>query len=159
MPEDWIVDLCDYGSCYIGIPPNAVMNIVYDTTRPYLKLIVQPGIRAGAAWLWFRVFELNNESNFQDVYFSLYTPGTTAIMDSPVQNSVHIYPNPTNEALFIEHRQPFEAPARLFDTRGSVLWEGVLPANGTSRLSTSTFPNGLYYLQVGGRQYKIVVEK
>ena len=157
MPEGWTVDLCDYGTCYIGIPPNGIMNIVYDTTQPYLKLVVQPGNHAGAAWFWFRVFELDNESNFQDVYFSLHTPGTTAIPESPAQTPVRFYPNPVRDVLHIDHRQPFEAPARLLDMQGRPLWEGLLPANGTTAVPTQTLPKGVYCLQVGERGYKVVL--
>ena len=31
LPEAWDADLCDYGSCYIGIPPNGLMSTVHDT--------------------------------------------------------------------------------------------------------------------------------
>ncbi len=95
-PEDWVIDLCDYGLCYAGIPANGTMNPVYDTIQPYLKLIVQPGTTAGAAWLHFRVFEKDHESNYVDVFFSLHTPGTTSA-NEPEKLNFSVFPNPASD--------------------------------------------------------------
>lgn len=156
-PDDWIVDLCDYGACYAGIPPNSTMNFVHDTLRPYLKLIVQPGQRAGAAWFWFRVYELDNQSNFQDVYFSLYTPGTTALDAAAALPTFSIYPNPVRETLNITFHSDHEAPAQLLDAQGRLAWQGILPAQSRVQVPTTELPNGLYFLKIGNGVRRVLV--
>ena len=70
LPDSWVADLCDYGTCYSGIPSNGLMSPVYDTIQPYLKLIVQPGENAGACWIWFRAYENGNQTNYADVFLT-----------------------------------------------------------------------------------------
>lgn len=157
-PEEWTVDLCDYGTCYIGIPSNGLMNIISDSTRPYLKLIVQPGIRAGAAWFWFRVFERYNDSNFQDVYFNLYTPGTTGAGIPGEEDILKLSPNPVRDVLFISNSKPFETPARLYHSNGRLLWRGTLPPESMTTIPVADWPYGFCFLQAGNRTYKVCIQ-
>lgn len=156
LPEGWDVDLCDYGLCYIGIPGNGTMQPVYDTIQAYLKLIVQPGDVAGAAWLWFRVWEEGNADNFQDVYFSLHTPGTTAATEAEAPGT-RFYPNPAREFLFLENNQPGAVAARLFDSNGLLLQEKILPGGSRETWPLSDLPPGYYFLQTGGRMKPLVI--
>ena len=108
MPDGWDIDLCDYGLCYVGIPAGGTMNPVSGSTQAYLKLIVQPDTIAGAGWLWFQVYEVGNNSNFVDVYFSLHTPGTSGTASPGQSAGLRIFPNPA-----LPHRpKPCIAPPR-----------------------------------------------
>lgn len=158
MPEDWIADLCDYGLCYVGIPPNGTMNPVYDSIQPYLKLIVQPGTTPGSAWMWFRVFEKNNESNSVDVFFSLFTTGTTGTGE-PVEASLVVFPNPASDFLIIENKGITENTARLFNAAGSVVWKKNLLPSDRTRADLSACPAGMYFLHHAGATHKILIQK
>lgn len=146
FPEDWVVDLCDYGLCYAGIPPNGTMAPVYDTIQPYLKLIVQPGAVAGSGWLWFRVFEKDHEDNYVDVFFSLFTQGTTGIIE-PGAADLEVYPNPASDLLFIDNKSDRNREFRLLDAAGHE-WsnQSILPG-GHSIIEVGLFPVGTYFLQ------------
>jgi len=156
LPDAWDVDACDYGSCYIGIPSNALMNVVYDTIHPYLKLIVQPGATPGAAWLCFRVYEEGNPDNFEDIYFSLFTPGTSGT-NTITDQSVRAYPNPARDFLFLENNQYTTLPARLTDSFGRIVWQATLLPAANERIPVLDWPAGLYFLQTGRKTQKIVV--
>lgn len=158
LPQDWIADLCDYGLCYTGIPPNGTMNPVFDTIQPYLKLVVQPGTVAGSAWVWFRVFEKDNDDNFVDVYFSLFTPGTTTSSE-PEMRLLRVFPNPASTFLFVENKGDEAATARLLNTKGTVVWEQTLPAMSQSRVDVQAQPAGLYFLQTANQTQKILIQK
>ena len=158
MPDGWDIDLCDYGLCYVGIPAGGTMNPISGSTQAYLKLIVQPDTIAGAGWLWFQVYELGNDSNFVDVYFSLLTPGTsgTALPDQPA--GLRIFPNPASDVLFLENIFDTEnATARILSITGQVMWEGETPAEQTTQISTSNWPRGVYFVQAGGETKKVVL--
>ena len=150
FPEDWAIDLCDYGTCYTGIPAQGLMNAVFDTVQPYLKLVVQPGTTPGSGWLWFRVFEENNPDNFADVFFSLHTPGITATNDG-VRSGLRIFPNPVTDVLFLENPVGSPVPARLYDAAGGLKWQGVLPPGERAALPLNTWPAGPYLLQTPGK--------
>jgi len=155
LPEDWDADLCDYGLCYIGIPSNGLMSTVYDTIQPYLKLIVQPENAPGATWIWFRVYEEGNEDNFVDVFFSLHTPGTLSTYTQD-KTMLRVYPNPASNFIFLENNQSTISLSGVFNTNGQWMWQGAIPAFGRERMEVGEWPDGVYFLQSGGRIEKIV---
>lgn len=158
MPQGWAADLCDYGLCYVGIPPNGTMNPVFDTVQPYLKLIVQPGNAPGSAWFWFRVFEKDNEDNYADVYFSLFTPGTTAVY-APGPVSLAAFPNPVRDLLFIENKETKGRQARLLDMAGRPVRELYVPPGDRSTVEVGTLPGGAYFLHVAGEKVQKIIKR
>ncbi len=158
LPEGWSADLCDYGLCYTGIPANGTMNTVFDTIRPYLKLIVQPNTTAGTAWIWFRAIELGNDANFVDVYFNLFTPGTVGVA-SPEKTSPRIFPNPAKSNIFVENKSAVPVPARLTDLSGRVIWQMTVPAATTQSIDLLPYPAGMYLLQMPDKTEKIILQK
>lgn len=158
LPEGWTADLCDYGLCYTGIPANGTMNPVFDTIRPYLKLIVQPNAVAGAAWIWFRAIELGNDANYVDVYFNLFTPGTVGTQ-APATTSTRIYPNPAGSILFVENTSAATFPARLTDFSGRVLRTITVPASTTVSIDLLPYPNGYYFLQMPDKTEKVLLRQ
>ena len=158
LPAEWHADLCDYGLCYNGIPSNGLMNVVYDTIQPYLKLIVQPDSVPGATWIWFRAYEEGNEDNYVDVFYSLHTPGTltTQTQDDAI---LRIYPNPATDVLLLENSQANPGQAQIVNANGQMMWQGLVPAAAQARIGVGEWPNGIYFLQQGNRIQKILVRK
>lgn len=148
LPAGWTADLCDYGLCYTGIPANGTMNPAYDTVRPYLKLIVQPGTLAGSGWLWFRAIDVQQTSNFLDIYFNLHTPGTVGT-NTPESSSFQVFPNPATDALFVKNESAASAFTQILDVSGTVKWQGLLAAQTTLSLDITPFPAGVYFLKTG----------
>lgn len=146
FPPAWIVDLCDFGHCYAGIPANGLMNKAGLADQPYLKLIVQPGAIPGDAWFWFRVWVDGEPANFADVFFSLQTPGVTAATEPPA-STLHFFPNPVSDLLFLENRNNMPVPARIFDASGIPKWEGSLPPLQQTELAVGDWPPGWYIIQ------------
>jgi len=158
LPNGWDADLCDYGLCYNGVPPNGTMNPITGVTQAYLKLIVLPDNVPGVGWFWFRAYEMGNDSNFVDVYFSLHTPGTvgTAL---PVWTStdVHISPNPAREVVFLENNTHQSIPVRLWSAAGTMQWAGELPPRQKLPVQVGDWPRGLYFLQEPGGMKRLVL--
>lgn len=155
-PETWILDLCDFGLCYVGIPPGGLMNPAVGAEQPYLKLIVQPGETPGAAWLWFRVWEDGNPANAADVFFSLQTPGVTHAPE-PSRLRVRVFPNPTAGWLFLENPGAQPVPATLFDAAGRTVWSGPVFPGEQQALDLSAQPAGFYFLKL--KDESVVVQR
>lgn len=158
VPSEWTIDLCDYGLCYVGIPPNGTMSPVFDTIQPYLKLIVQPGTTPGSAWLWFRVFEKDNEDNFSDVYFSLFTPGVIGV-EEPAVSKLEVFPNPAFDVLFIENNGTKHGWPTLINAAGQQLYKLAIPAGEQAMIDVSTWPDGVYYMMTGRQTQQILIQK
>ena len=154
-PAEWTIDLCDYGLCYTGIPPNGTMNPVYDTIQPYLKLIVQPDSTPGSAWLWFRVFEKDNPDNFMEVYFSLFTPGTTATRE-PEKLNFDVFPNPASDLLVVENKSSQTEWATLMNTTGIKIWERPVAPGEQNTIDVRPHPGGTYFL-INARQIQQIL--
>ena len=149
LPDGWDADLCDYGLCYEGIPPNGTMNPVYDTIRPYLKLIVQPGATAGSGWVWFRAYELGNSSNFQDVYFSLYTPGTVSLPNLEQNENFRMFPNPAQDFVFVSN--PLSRPLHVifFNLQGQEVEQVDIAPQAQTAVSVAHWAKGAYWVKNG----------
>jgi Secretion system C-terminal sorting domain len=147
LPDGWDVDLCDYGLCYEGIPPNGTMNPVYDTIRPYLKLIVQPGSSGGAGWVWFRAYELGNNSNFQDVYFSLHTPGTLSLPSLDKRERFSVFPNPAQDHIFLSNPTSNPLHLTIFSLQGIEVAQLEIAPLGQSSLTVSHWAKGIYWVK------------
>ncbi len=158
LPEGWSMDLCDYGTCYVGVPHNGTMNPVFDTIQPYLKLIVQPGTTPGAAWCWFRVQDAENSANFLDLYFSLFTAGVTATTNiEPTET--HVFPNPARDLLVIDYQHPMATSARLSNVSGQIVWQGNIRPHTQTNVSVVDWPAGLYFLQMGKESQRVVINR
>jgi hypothetical protein len=144
--------------CYTGIPANGTMNPAYDTIRPYLKLIVQPGTTTGNGWLWFRAIDIDNTANYLDVYFSLFTPGTVGLVH-PEISAVRMFPNPASGFVFLQNKTLNDAPGRLSDLSGRTVWQGILPSQATQNIDLAPYPNGIYFLQTSGKTERLLIQK
>jgi len=146
FPEGWDIDLCDYGVCYTGIPEAKTMLPAPGLEQPFLKLIVQPGLIAGSGWLWFRVSLAGQSTVFRDVYFSLYTPGVTAVREPETQYSLTVFPNPAVHYFFAQKQDEVQVPARLCDIMGKVVWAGDLSGTQT-RIELPGLKPGIYFFE------------
>lgn len=145
-PADWITDLCDFGLCYVGIPAGGLMNPAVGNEQPYLKLIVQPGITPGAAWLWFRVWEDGVPANFADVFFDLHTPGVTSAPGA-FPRDVRVFPNPASDHLFLDNAADRPLPVWLTDAMGRPVWNGEIAPGERHSIDLAPWPAGVYFLK------------
>lgn len=146
FPDEWTIDLCDFGACYVGIPSSGLMQPAIGSEKAYLKLIVQPGQTPGQAWLWFRVWTTGNPDDKMDVFFSLTTPGITATT-TPGTPTIHLYPNPTIGPLWIENPSTDATPVRLIQADGQVIRHIEVGPGDRHHIDISGFPAGVYFLQ------------
>ena len=155
FPEQWDIDLCDFGACYVGIPATGLMNPAVGAEQPYLKLIVQPGNTPGVAWLWFRVAEAGEPNHFADVFFSLHTPGVTAAGEAPLP-LVRLFPNPASGPVWLKNLQDLTVQVRLLSVGGQYFWSGTLLPLQQHALDLSAWPAGTYYMLAAGKTYPVI---
>ena len=73
--------------------------------------------------------------------------GSTAT-DNQLANQLFVYPNPTQDQLFINGLNANES-VRIYDLRGQLLSVTTANADGICQISVSSLPQGTYLLQVG----------
>lgn len=73
--------------------------------------------------------------------------GSTAT-DNQLANQLFVYPNPTQDQLFINGLNANES-VRIYDLKGQLLSVTTANADGICQISVSSLPQGTYLLQVG----------
>jgi hypothetical protein len=157
-PDDWTVDLCDYGHCYGGIPSSGLMNWISGNTQAELKLIVQPHNTPGAAWFWFRVEENGQQNNYQDVFFSLNTPGTSSAYFPATKDELRVFPNPASDAFQLVNQGQQSTPVKIWTADGLLKWEGELAAGQSLNMPSFDWPKGLYFVQNQQYIHKLILQ-
>lgn len=155
-PEEWDIDLCDYGVCYTGIPPAETMLPAPGWEQPYLKLVVQPGLVSGSAWLWFRVFPAGQPDLYRDVYFSLYTSGVTTVQEPGNSQFISIFPNPAADFFIVKRDNDLQTPARLLDVSGKSVWAGMLNSAQT-QIFLPDLNAGIYFFETAQIRKTVII--
>ncbi len=84
--------------------------------------------------------------------YSLISVGLDNIDDKPVLN---IYPNPTQQFIYVKGLQSANIPYVLYSSTGKTLKSGSLNSSH-SRVDVSQYAEGVYYLLVNQLAYKII---
>ena len=78
-----------------------------------------------------------------------------------MENSINVYPNPTNCVLFVETRQGTslleQTEYRITNTMGQTVLTGQIAAE-TLQIDVSNLPQGMYFISVDGTTQKFVVK-
>lgn len=156
-PDDWQMALCDYGTCYAGVPTSGKMVPLPTNEEAYLKLIVQPAATAGQAWLWFRVWRAEDESDFRDVYFSMFSPGVSSVFDVE-KTGVSVFPNPNGGEFFLKNASADARQFVLLDSFGRQVSAGEVAGESVFFFENSGLAAGFYFLKIGGQTQMIAVQ-
>lgn len=73
-PEGWDIQMCDWQTCYTGLPNTSDMSPVPPGGNGNLRLLVNPYDIEGVGLLHFLVYPTGFPDLYQDVYFSFSTP-------------------------------------------------------------------------------------
>lgn len=155
IPPGWTIDLCDYGTCYIGIPSGKKMQPAPDTVQPYLKLLASPGNIPGEAWLWFRVTNVYDPADFLDVYYDLFTLGITGTNAQQGQSERVFFPNPVSDFLFSNNTYNQAGNVQILGIDGRVYYNGPLTRN--TPIDVKSWPTGSYIFNSNDAHQLIMV--
>lgn len=94
--------------------------------------------------------------NANDIEFSIDT--TTVGLFNPDEEEllINVYPNPTENKLFLSHKHLSNLNFLLLDNSGKVLQQRVITSN-SAFVDLSSYNNGIYYLQLTDRISKKTV--
>lgn len=119
--------------------------VVYVRTYPTLKGFIDVPLPA------------QNDSNSR---YTLYVYGNVGYLENSLENSISVFPNPTNDLLNIATSSTQKITAQLFDINGKLHIEQVFDANAT--MSLKALSKGIYILKLNNNTQhftrKIVVE-
>ena len=81
-------------------------------------------------------------------------------IDEIAENEFTIYPNPTNDVLFVKtcHGASLQSEYRITNLMGQTMLIGKITSEN-QQIDVSTLPNGLYLLQIDDKTMKFIIEK
>ncbi|MDZ4756669.1 MAG: T9SS type A sorting domain-containing protein [Bacteroidota bacterium] len=75
-----------------------------------------------------------------------------------IKNVYHIFPNPTNDLLYINGLPPQKTNITLYDVLGKKVFSTFTSGEKLYNINVGHLPKGLYIILVGHISQKIVVE-
>ncbi len=143
----WDFSLCDYTTCYPGIPDEGTMKPVPPGERGFLGLNVKPYDIPGSGVVKMFVYE----EGFMDKGDTLtwyVTTAATGIHEFGKSAIVSLYPNPANETVIInvEAANLTAASIQVTDLLGKVLISQPI-VSASTKLDVYDLPNGYYLIQ------------
>ena len=114
-------------------------------------------------------FIKDTAKNRADIYFDfqaevrtntskVYVDGNVSINEEVIRNpTVRIYPNPTNEAIFIENNNTHEISATITDMQGKIIDELIIGKEQKIVYHIEALTSGVYILSTNNEAYRFIV--
>ena len=145
-PEDWTVNLCDFGTCYATIPNNGVMDLITGEDFGYLKLDINPHLTHGTGIARFVVYEVDHFEDAEEVIFEI-TAGTVSNVEL-TSYKYKVFPNPAQSELFIENPELNLENVNLFSPLGKLIFSNIISNEPTIPINLNGLNPGIYHLQL-----------
>lgn len=146
LPVGWDYSLCDYPTCYTGIPASGVMDSVGGGFMGFLGVNISPYSIPGQGIVKIYVYDMNFPNNGDTL--------TWIINSSPVgitENNtplVTVYPNPATEVLFIEQDVNTFSDWKIFGLDGKLISSGLFTSS--PNIDVRSLAAGTFLLQLYG---------
>ena len=109
-------------------------------------------------WVQDALLYHNGDEDCDAIYSEIH--GVDEDGPSMGSGTLVVYPNPTNNILFVETRHGTSLPYqtyRITNLMGQTILQGNISAE-TQQIDISTLPAGMYFISVGGQTVKFVVK-
>ena len=121
--------------------------------------IYMVGVLQGQGCIW-KNFEVYLQPNNCDYICDMVVSYASVSVDETNENGFAVYPNPTNNILFVQTLRATSLPAetyRITNLMGQTLLQGQITAE-TQQINIENLPAGLYFISVDDMTQKFVVK-
>lgn len=142
----WDYSLCDYNTCYIGMPASGTMATVPAAGQGFLGVNVDPTNISGTGIVRIYVYDMTDPNGGDTLTWIISTPpvGIDAVEGSSL--SLNVYPNPTSDVLYVTSNANQNATVAILDVTGRQVAEGVQNVQGSFVVNVATLPQGVYIM-------------
>lgn len=148
LPADWSVDLCDYISCYYGIPEGGTMSPIEDTLQGFLRITLNPNGKPGTGSVVFRVYNTGNPEFADTCSFSIHATQLTELNQASTGPSLIMYPVPASEILYLRNLPDEARVIEVYNLQGQRLLNESISNTRNTKLNVSELPIGIYQVLV-----------
>lgn len=144
LQPGWDFSLCDYQTCYVGIPDSGVMDTVPPGEKGFLGLNVNPLEIKGTGEVIMFVYEDGHMDNGDTLVWEIAEP--TGIKELRRSNILALYPNPANEQVTVRLSDYSNASVQVTDILGHIIRTTTVH-NELTTINVADLPNGYYFIQ------------
>jgi len=140
----WQTSICDLNTCYLPTTDSADFNLI-GRGNSNIDCHLYPNQTLGTGTVVVRIFEITNRANAVTVVYRFSTHA--AGLNEPNAVRLTAFPNPTPDwvAVEVDPRAVRSFPARICDSRGSVVQRTELHP-GRNPIDLGMLPSGVYLL-------------
>ena len=148
LPSAWDYSICDFGSCFIGIPNGNTMSKIPPGATEYFKLSINPANNAGSGMVELLVYETGNQGNADTLTYSITSTPTGISINSVTENQITIFPNPAKDNLNVklDSYSSINSVA-IFNVIGKKIMDVSVSKNAINKISLNEIPAGIYFIQ------------
>jgi hypothetical protein len=148
-PESWDFQLCDWATCFDGMPNTAVMDTIFPGGHGLLKVTVNPFTEAGSGTLTFWIFPEGDMASHETVTFHFETiVASVSTHGNSASTALQLFPQPARDHL--NYSGMNTGTWQLYDLSGRIISSFYLERND-GRLDISSLQRGVYFLRQGSR--------
>jgi len=132
------------GTCVTGTQTPVFILNPGEISGPG-HLYFEQGSNTGVTTIQYKVFNVNNESDFRIINLSFST--VTSVNTSQVK-SFNVYPNPANGNFTIEHNYGSKAVVEVFNVLGKSVAKINSDSDGRISIDCGKWENGYYFCRL-----------
>ena len=163
LPEDWTYSVCDYNSCYVGVPGGGTMTAISSAEMSsgitgFIKFTISPHDIPGLGTVRIWVYDQSNSAIGDTITFNfnhLAYAGVDVETDLPVS----VYPNPASGTVFITNDFDQTLDYTITSLSGQLVETGQLAARSNTPVDISNILPGLYLVTIQKDNGETVVRK
>ncbi len=162
LVSGWDYSLCDFGTCYTGIPANGKMKKMGTNDTAFLKINLSPLNISGTGIV---VFELAPKLGEKDTITFNIDAFPLSVYDNPLKPKFTISPNPASDYIAVDFTKTNSAKSNITITNilGEIVKQENLLSEKRTVFSTSDLQEGIYFLTLQSGQTtetkKIVISR
>jgi len=147
FPTEWEVTLCDYTTCYIGVPQNGSMTTLQNGEEGFFSLTIATNAHPGSGIIRFYTYNKVNPNDGDTATFIVNSTYTGINSRQSKELTLEVFPNPSSNFISIKN-----LPDNTREIWISTL-DGKIVKHQESRMSqgimdVSDLSKGLYIINV-----------
>lgn len=158
----WDKAICQYGTCFAGIPNGGTMDSIAVGGNGFFDLNINPITYSGNGEVKLLVYETGNPAMADTLTYYVTGCSTgsacvTGITDNSQNSDVNIYPNPATDLINIKLINTPKS-IEVLNILGEVVMKNNPSSNATT-ISTASLSSGLYFIRIYNNDNSIGIKK
>lgn len=158
LNNQWDYSLCDYGSCYAGIPAGGSMKPIAAGDSGFLKMNLTPLFYEGSGYVKFIVYAVGSTNAPDTITFNYETLSTSLNKNFSKSSNINIFPNPASEVIHIDNIKE-ASTVQLSGITGKIIYQANAFSNRKATIPISHLTRGLYFITFKEANGKTVTRK